>query len=309
VSDSLVKDFQAKTGLTLKVVTAGDAGAMIAGAILAAGQPSADVLFGVDNTLVSRALKANVFTPYASPESATLEPALRTDTSGDMVTPIDYGDVCVNIDDRYFATAGVPAPTSLADLTRPQYKDLLVVEDPGTSSPGLAFLLATIARYPDSWKDYWTQLAANGVKVATSWTDAYTGDFSAGGGTGERPLVVSYATSPPAEIAYAADPKPTKPSTSVLTDGCYRQVEYAGVLAGAANPAGAQKVVDWLLSDPVQADVPLSMFVFPARSGVALPDLFTKFAAKVADPLQLDPQAVADNLPTWLADWGTVMGR
>ncbi len=195
------------------------------------------------------------------------------------------------------------------DLLKPEYRDLLVVEDPGTSSPGLAFLLATIARYGDGWQQYWAGLADNGVKVAASWTDAYVGSFSAGGGDGDRPLVVSYATSPPAEIVYAAEPKPTKPSTSVMTDGCYRQVEYAGVLAGAANPAGARAVVDWLLSESVQADVPLSMFVFPARAGTPLPPVFSDFAADVTDPLQLPAPDVAASLPTWLADWGEVMGR
>jgi thiamine transport system substrate-binding protein len=309
VSDDLVKQFEEATGLTLNVVTGGDAGAVVAGAVLAAGSPSGDVLFGVDNTLVSRALAANVFDPYASSAEGSLVPALREDTSGGYVTPIDYGDVCVNIDNAYFASKGIPAPSTLDDLASAPYKDLLVVEDPGTSSPGLAFLLATIARYGDGWKDYWAKLADNGVKVAGSWTDAYTGAFTAGGGKGDRPLVVSYATSPPAEIVYATDPKPTEPSTSVMTDGCYRQVEYAGVLAGAANPEGARKVVDWLLSPEVQADVPLSMFVFPAREGVALPDVFTKFAAVVDTPLQLDPQEVTDNLSTWLADWGTVVGR
>ncbi len=309
VSDALKADFEKATGMTLEVVTAGDAGTMVAGAILAAGAPSADVLFGVDNTLISRASSAGVFAPYGSPDASALAPPFADDTAGGTVTAVDYGDVCVNVDDGYFADAGIPAPATLDDLIKPEYRDLLVVEDPGTSSPGLAFLLATIARYGDGWPDYWTSLDANGVQVASSWTDAYMGDFTAGGGKGDRPLVVSYATSPPAEIVYAADPKPSKPSTSVLTDGCYRQVEYAGVLAGAANPVGAQEVVDWLISAPVQADVPLSMFVFPARSGVPLPDVFTKFAAVVPQPLQLDPQDVADNLPEWLARWGTVMGR
>jgi thiamine transport system substrate-binding protein len=308
VSDALIADFEATTGLKLEVITAGDAGTMVAGAVLAAGSPTADVLFGVDNTLVSRALDAGVFEPYTASDLSSVVPALAGDTSNGNVTPIDYGDVCVNIDDAALAERGLPAPTTLDDLVQAKYRDLLVVEDPGTSSPGLAFLLATIARYGDGWKDYWAKLADNGVTVASSWTDAYEGQFS-GGGDGDRPLVVSYATSPPAEIVYAADPKPTKPSTSVMTDGCYRQVEYAGVLAGAANPAGARAVVDWLLSEPVQADVPLSMFVFPARSGTPLPKVFTDFAADVKDPLQLDPADVAANLPTWLADWGSVMGR
>ena len=308
VSEDLIAEFEKRTGMTLEVVTGGDAGSMVASAVLAAGSPTADVMFGVDNTLLSRAVDGGVFEPYSSPELSAVVPALSADTAEGTVTPVDYGDVCINIDDTELARRGVPAPTTLDDLVDPAYADMLVVEDPGTSSPGLAFLLATIARYGDGWVDYWTKLAANGVSVAGSWTDAYVGQFS-GGGDGDRPLVVSYATSPPAEIVYASDPKPTEPSTSVMTDGCYRQVEYAGVLAGASNPAGARAVVDWLLSEPVQADVPLSMFVFPAREGTPLPDVFTKFAATVADPLQLPADEVATNLPDWLAEWGTVMGR
>jgi len=309
VSDALKEEFTARTGITLDIVTAGDAGTMVAGAILAAGSPTADVMFGVDNTLESRALAAGVFEPYAATDASAVVPALASDTAGGLLTPIDFGDVCVNIDDGYFAKAGLTPPATLDDLVKPEYRDLLVVEDPGTSSPGLAFLLATIARYGDDWQDYWQKLSDNGVEVSGSWTDAYTGRFTAGGGNGDRPLVVSYATSPPAEIVYASDPKPTEPSTSVMTDDCYRQVEYAGILAGTDNADGAAEVIDWLLSEPVQADMPLSMFVFPARANVPLPEVFTKFAATVDDPLQLDPQAVTDGLPNWLADWGTVMGR
>jgi thiamine transport system substrate-binding protein len=265
-------------------------------------------MFGVDNTLLSRALDAGVFEAYTPAAIDDVAPELRDGTGDGAVTPIDYGDVCINIDDDAFTALGVAPPTTLDDLVKPEYRDLLVVQDPGTSSPGLAFLLATIDRYGDGWQDYWRGLSENGVTIASSWTDAYVGEFS-GGGDGDRPLVVSYATSPPAEIVYASDPKPTEPSTSVMTDGCYRQVEYAGVLAGAANPEGARQLIDWLLTEPVQADVPLSMFVFPARSGTPLPAVFTDFAAVVDDPLQLPSDEVAANLSTWLAEWGTVMGR
>ncbi len=308
ISEDLLAQLTAETGITLEILSGTDAGTMVAGAVLAAGSPTADLMFGIDNTLLSRALDAEVFEPYTSPELASVVPALREDTGGGVVTPIDFGDVCINIDDDAIAAAGVPAPTSLDDLIDPRYRDLLVVQDPGTSSPGLAFLLATIARYGDGWPRYWSALRENGVSVAGSWTDAYYGEFS-GGGEGTRPLVVSYATSPPAEIVYAEEPKPESPSTSVMTDGCYRQVEYAGVLAGAANPAGARTVIDWLLSEPVQADVPLSMFVFPAREGVALPQVFTDFAATVEAPLSLPADEVAANLAAWLAEWGSVMGR
>ena len=307
VSEALVAQLKKDTGITLKITTAGDAGAMVAGAVLASGSPSADALFGVDNTLVAKAVDAQVFSPYTSTNLATVIPALKADTSDGVVTPIDYGDVCVNIDNKWFAKHKLAVPTTIDQLATPAYKDLLVVEDPATSSPGLAFMLATKAKFGDKWTSYWKKLEANGVQISGSWTDAYESAFSASGGT--RPLVVSYATSPPAEIVYAKDPKPASPSTSVLTDGCYRQVEFAGVLRGTQHEAAAQTVVDWLLSKGVQADVPLSMFVFPARENTPLPEVFTKFAATVPHPLQLSATDVNANLKSWLSEWDQVMGR
>lgn len=308
LSESVLAGFTEQTGLAVEVVTGGDAGTMVAGAVLAAGSPTADVMFGVDSTLLSRALDAGVFEPYTPADIGVVAPELRRGTADGAVTPIDYGDVCMNMDDARLSELGVAAPTTLEDLVKPAYRDLLVVQDPGTSSPGLAFLLATIARFGDGWPAYWQQLSDNGVKVASSWTDAYVGDFS-GGGDGDRPLVVSYATSPPAEIVYAAGPKPTEPSTSVMTDGCYRQVEYAGVLAGAANPDGARELIDWLLTEPVQADVPLSMFVFPARAGVALPEVFSQWAPRPSAPLMVPPADIAANREDWVREWTDLVLR
>lgn len=308
LSEDVIAQFEESTGITLELVSGGDAGSMVAGAILAAGAPTADVMFGVDNTLVTRTLDEGVFEPYTSPAAAGLRPELADQTFDGRVTPIDFGDVCVNIDDTWFASAGIEPPGTLEDLADPTYKDLLVVQDPGTSSPGLAFLLSTVSRYGDSWPEYWQRLADNGVKVAGSWSDAYYGDFTFGGG-GDRPIVVSYATSPPAEIVYAEGEPPTRPSTSVMTDGCYRQVEYAGILAGTDQPEAAQRVIDWLLSPEVQQDIPLNMFVFPAMDATPLPEVFTDFAAQVEDAEQLPAEFVATNVGDLLAEWGSVMGR
>jgi len=309
LTKTLLTDFTARTGITIKVVTDGDAGELVNKAALTAGNPEGDVLYGVDNTLLSRALEAGVFDPYVSPAAADVPAELKVATS-DAVTPVDYGDVCVNLDDTWFAKNHVVPPATLADLTKPAYRDLLVVENAATSSPGLAFLLATIARYgQDGYQGYWQQLRANGVKVVNGWTEAYEDTFSGGGGKGTRPIVVSYASSPPAEIVYAAAPKPTKPSTSVMTDGCFRQVEYAGVLKGTKNPLAARAVVDFLLSPAVQADVPLSMFVDPSVTGTPLPKVFTDFAAVPPDPLTLDPALIDRNRSAWIDAWDQVTLR
>ena len=309
VSEALIADLKAKTGITLEIVTGGDAGQVVAGAILSAGAPTGDVLFGIDNSLIAKAIDAGVFESFVAPNLGNVLPTLRDDTAEDKITPIDYGDVCINMDEAWFAQNGIEMPRSLNDLKKPEYKDLLVVQDPATSSPGQAFMLATISRYGDDWQGYWQELRDNGVKVVGSWSEAYEGSYTAGGGNGDRPLVVSYATSPPAEIVYAADPKPVKPYSVVMTDGCYRQVEYAGVLAGTSNTAGARTVINWLLSPAVQADIPLTMFVFPALAGVIPPRVFVKFAAPVKEPLQIPSREVAEKQAQWLDEWDKVMGR
>lgn len=307
LSEDLVTSFEASSGISVEFIPAGDAGEMVNRAVLSSGNPEADVLFGIDTTLLSRAIDADVFDPYvASPDS--LRPELR-DAGLGIVTPVDDGDVCVNIDDAWFVERGIPAPKTLEDLTDPRYRGLLVVQNPATSSPGLAFLLATIARYGDTWPDYWERLRGNDVAVTNGWSEAYLSEFTAGGGDGDRPLVVSYSTSPPAEIVYAEEPKPERPSTSVMLDGCYRQVEFAGVLRGAEDVEAARAVVDWLVSPEVQGDVPLSMFVFPARDSVALPDVFERFVTRPAEPLELGAEEIAAQRDEWIEQWTQLVLR
>lgn len=307
LSEDLILAFESDTGIDLEIIPGGDAGSVTAGAILAAGAPTADVIFGVDSTLVHRAAQEGVFAEYTSPELDQVIPALRDDTSAGLVTPIDYGDVCLNIDTEWFAERSLTPPSTIDQLTDPQYADLLVVQDPATSSPGLAFLMSTVSRYGENWPAYWEDLRNNGVRVAGSWTDAYYSDFSVSGG--ERPIVVSYASSPPAELVFAEPPVPDAPRSAALTDGCFRQVEYAGILAGTPNKAGAEVVIDWLLSESVQADIPLTMFVFPAREGVALPEVFTAFAGEVTDPETLPADYLAANASQIVETWSTTMGR
>ncbi len=171
LTESLVTDFERSSGITVEFIAAGDAGEVVNRAVLASGNPDGDVLFGVDTTLLSRAIDADVFDPYVA--EAPLDPDLVAAGEG-VVTPIDDGDVCINIDDRWFADRGIAVPTTLDDLTDPTYADLLVVANPATSSPGLAFLLATVARYGDDWPQYWQALRDNGVQVVNGWSEAYS---------------------------------------------------------------------------------------------------------------------------------------
>jgi thiamine transport system substrate-binding protein len=305
LSEGTLEAFTEETGIAVTVLRSGDAGTMLSQAILTRDNPIADVIFGVDNTFLSRALDEGIFAEYESPLLESVDPTLIVDTH---VTPIDFGDVCVNYDKAAFID--VPPPQTLADLTDPTYADMLVVQDPASSSPGLAFLLATIGTFGDSgdytWRDYWTDLKENGVLVTSGWTEAYQGAFTAGGGDGDRPIVVSYASSPAVGV-YFSDPPPDDAPTASLLDGCFRQVEYAGVVAGSPYPAAAGQLIDHLLSIPVQEDIPLNMFVFPANQDAAIPDVFSRFSPIPVDPAVVATDTIEQNREKWIDEWTDIL--
>ena len=308
ISDDVKRAFEDESGLRLRILKAGDAGEIVTRALLTAGNPEGDVLFGVDNNLLQRALDGDVFEEYESPELENVDPELVLDPAH-LATPIDRGDVCLNYDKRWFADRGIEPPSELGDLLRSSYRDLIVVENPATSTPGLAFLLATIAAFGDSWQGFWRTLRENGVLVVDGWEDAYYARFSGSAGSkGTRPIVVSYASSPPAEVIFR-DPRPADAPTGVVERSCFRQVELAGVLRGARNEEGARKLVDFMLSERFQADIPLQMFVFPARVGTDLPPEFEQFAVVPEDPLDLPPHEIEANRERWVDEWTDIVVR
>jgi len=297
VSTSVLAQFTAETGIEVEVVPLGDAGSALNRVILTADDPEGDVLFGVDSTFLTRALDADVFLPHRAQGLELVDPSLVP--ADERVTPIDFGDVCVNYDIAWFAAAGLAVPDSLAALADPAYAELLAVQNPATSSPGLAFLLGTIERLgEDEAFAFWEGLRANDVLVTDGWSEAYYGAFTHAS-DGDRPLVVSYASSPPAEVLFADVPTDVAP-TGVILDTCYRQIEYVGILASTKQPDEARQLVDFLLSPAFQADVPLTMFVFPVRSDVALPEVFAAHAVLPARPLAMDPARIDAGREGWI---------
>ena len=298
VSIEVLEAFTAETGIEVEIVPLGDAGSALNRVILTADDPEGDVLFGVDSTFLTRALDADLFLPYRAAGPDQVDASLLP--GDDRVTPISFGDVCVNYDIAWFADAGLAVPADLAALADPVYAGLLAVQNPATSSPGLAFLLGTIERLgEDEAFAFWERLRANDVLVSDGWSEAYYGAFTHAS-DGDRPLVVSYASSPPAEVLFAAEPTDTAP-TGVIVDTCSRQIEYAGILASTPRADDARRLVDFLLSPAFQADVPLTMFVFPVRSDVALPDVFVAHAVLPARPLVMDPVRIDAGREGWIA--------
>ena len=306
VSEDVLAAFTEAHGIEIEILRAGDAGSLVNQAVLSANNPQGDVLFGVDNTFLGRALDGDIFEAYESPLLENVPEQFLLDDES-RVTPIDYGDVCLNYDVSYFAENDLALPESLADLTAPEYEGLLAVQNPALSSPGLAFLLATIAEFGEdgdyTYLDFWADLRANDVLVTDDWTSAYYGEFS-GASEGSRPLVVSYASSPPVTVIFADPPVDEAPTGSILADGtCFRQIEFAGILRGTDNREAAETFIDFMLSAEFQSDVPLQMFVFPVNPDAELPQAFIDYADLSDNPALMPYAEIEARRSEWITAW------
>ncbi len=308
VSEPVVTAFETEHGVDVQFLSAGDTGEALNKAILSAGDPLADVFYGVDNTFLSRALEADLFEPYASPLLADIPDSFELDPSH-RALPVDYGDVCLNYDRTYFEDHGLQPPASLEDLLRPDLRGLLVIENPATSSPGLAFLLATVGHFgPEGYLDFWRGLRQNEVLVVNDWETAYYTEFSGSSGRGPRPIVVSYGSSPAFEAIFATEPVSEPPTMAVVADeSCFRQIEFVGILRGTRNRRMAEAWVDFMLSTAFQEDMPLQMYVFPVNPNAKLDELFVRYLAVPERPAYVSPEDIAANREEWIRAWTEVV--
>jgi thiamine transport system substrate-binding protein len=304
MSKKVMTDFEKQTGITVKIQPQGDAGELTNKLVLTKGAPLADMVYGIDNTFASRAVDAGVLSSYTPKDAPASLKRFELPQGGGagQLTPIDYGDVCVNVDDSWFQAHHKTPPKTLQDLTRPTYKNLFVTEGATTSSPGMAFLLTTIDRFGNGWQGYWRRLMANGTKIDAGWDDAWNVDYTAGGGHGDRPIVLSYASSPPDTV----DPKTGKATTSALLDTCFRQIEYAGVLKGANNPQAAHRFIDFMLGKEFQAELPGEMYVYPVDTSVKLPSDWARWAKVAPNPSTMAPSEITAHRSQWLSQWRDV---
>jgi thiamine transport system substrate-binding protein len=309
MSAELLAEFEREAGFKVEVFKAGDGGEVLNKAILSKDAPLADVLFGVDNTFLSRALANDIFLAYDAPGLADIPAALQLDPQN-RALPVDFGDVCLNYDVAWFAGRGLPPPADLDDLADPAYANLTVVQNPANSTPGLAFLLATVEAYGEAgYLNYWRSLVENGVLVTDGWEQAYYTSFTAAS-DGDRPIVVSYASSPAAEVYFAEQPPVEAPTAAVTSPGsCFRQVEFAGILRGTEHEAEARRLIDFMLDVAFQEDIPLKMFVYPANANAPLPEVFVRHSAAAEQPAQMDPDRIAADRERWIQAWTDVVLR
>jgi len=310
ISESTIAAFEEENNIDVVFLPSGDAGSTLNRAILLKEAPIADILFGIDNTFLSRAINEDLFDAYITPLLNEIPVEFKLDDQN-RVVPIDYGDVCINYDKQFFRENNLDIPSSLDDLTDPKYANLLVVENPATSSPGLAFMLATIAEYgEDGYLDFWKELKENGVVIVNDWETAYYTNFSGSVGQGAQPMVVSYGTSPAAEVIFAEEELGESPTASLVGKNmCFRQIEFAGILKGSKNRALAGKFIDFMLSTKFQEDIPLNMFVFPVNQNAYLPKEFMDHIQIPDHPAVVDIDKIAENREVWIEDWRELILR
>ena len=308
VSEKVISKFEDQYNTKVNILNSGDGNTIVNLAILNKTDPLADVLYGIDNTLLTRALDANILEKYESPLTSNIADQFLSDTR-QHVTPIDYGDVCINYDKSYFSDNDIEIPNSLQSLTNPDYANLLVVQNPAASSPGLAFLLATIGHFgSDEYLEFWADLKNNGVKVVENWEIAYYTEFSGSSGNGNYPLVVSYASSPPAEVIFADEPVEEAPTGSIVAnETCFRQIEFVGILNGTTNRMLSEDWIDFMLSKTFQEDIPMQMFMFPVNTESELPLEFIEHAQLSNNPSIVSPKDIDTHREDWIKSWSALM--
>lgn len=304
ISEETITTFEDENNIDVVFLPSGDAGSTLNRAVLMKEAPIADILFGIDNTFLSRAIDEDLFDVYVSPHLNEIPAEFLLDSKLRAI-PIDYGDVCINYDKQFFRENNLDIPKSLDDLTNPIYENLLVVENPATSSPGLAFMLATIAEYGENgYLEYWRKLLENGVVVVNDWETAYYTNFSGSVGQGAQPMVVSYGTSPAAEVIFAEEELSEAPTASLTGKNmCFRQIEFAGILKGSKNRPLAEEFVDFMLSAQFQEDIPLNMFVFPVNQNAHIPQEFLDHIQVPDQPAVVDPDKIAEKREVWIEEW------
>ena len=303
LSKTLIADFEKQSGAKLSIIKGGDAGEMLNKLILTKANPVADVVYGIDNTLIGKASAAGILAPTSSKVGRNVAGIALPNA-----VAVDYGYVTLNYDKAWFAKSKLPLPASLDDLAKPAYKDLLVVQNPATSSPGLAFLLATIAAKGEAGAfQWWEKVRDNGLKVSKGWSEAYYTDFTRNGGT--RPIVVSYATSPAAEVFYSKEKLSESPTANLLLKGgVFMQIEGVAKIKGGKEDALAQQFVDFLRGEAVQKDLQTRMWMYPAVEGVAL-DAVYQHAQKPASHTNPDLKAMQNKTAGWVSRWTRLVVR
>lgn len=291
---AILSAFEEKTGIKVEVIAAGDANTILSRAISEKDAPQADILLGLDNTLVELAVAEDLIEYYSATNIGNApQEIIFKDNS---MVPFDYGFFAVIYDSQTLSNV----PTSLEDLTKDEYKDSLILMDPRTSSPGLGFLSWTVAVYGDDYLDYWKRLKPSILTITDGWSQGY-GAFT----NGEAPMVLSYTTSPAYHLAFE---ETDRYQAAIFTDGHVAQIEGAALSKNAPNRDSAVKFLEFILEDDFQNVIPLTNFMFPASEKTMLPEAWSIVPA-VEKIIRPEALFTAEEINKTLDEWARMMAE
>ena len=286
--------FEAHCGCDLKFVGVEDGAALLGRLKLEGGRSSADVILGLDTSLVTEAQQTGLLEPHGL-NLDTIDFALSW--SDPVFIPYDFGYFGFVYDSEKLANP----PTSLRALVNQPQGPRIIIQDPRTSTPGLGLLLWVRKIFGDNDMSAWAALSPRIVTVTKGWSEAY-GLFL----EGEAPMVLSYTTSP----AYHRHVEQTDQyRVAMFEEGHYQQVEVAARLAHSAQPELAKDFLQFLLSDEVQAILPTSNWMLPAvHTEQALPEAFRDDELPRTS-LSFEPSEVSTERRHWIKRWLTTLAR
>lgn len=275
--------FEEKYGVTVEVRSYGDAGAVLSKVIAEGAKSDVDIVIGIDNILAKRALTEDIFLPYKSENADKISDESLVFDKSWRLTPYDFGSLAIVYDPEELGTLEMDG---LINLTDKKFKKNLIIQDPRTSSTGLAFLVWTYTAHKDDFDEFWRKLKPSILTVTMGWDDAFE-KFEAG----EAPMMVSYATDGAYSYEYYGE---TKYKAIIPGNVGYGQIEGAGIVKWTDEETLAKKFIDFILSPEFQSNIPLNQWMFPVVE-VQLPKSF-EYAIEPGSLLTIDPDLDVDHL-------------
>lgn len=314
-SNELIEQFVNQTGIQVEVIRTDDAGGILDQMMLTQMAPQADLMLGLDNTYLPTALENCLLIEHnATPENLTQ--SSRDFYDGEMALPFDEGDVCLNYDEDALLASNISVPTSLWDLTEPEWNGKLAIPSPITSSPGRAFLVATYDYFTDetnaeqgNMSTWWKAIADNGAIFTSGWTESYTTYYTGGYGEytegyiGGAYMTVSYCHSPGVEAFFAENY--THSTSLVLPKSSFHQVEYTGVIHGAAEVDAARLFIQYITSPEVNINMPIYNSMYSVIEGNDLPETngYLYHSDVVNSTSTITNEIIEQYMDEWLIEW------
>ncbi len=287
--NELVVPFEEENNVDVKFVKFEGANTILTRLLLEKRKPKADVVLGLAQSTFAKAKKEGLLAQY-KPVGAEkiVENFVDKDYYG---TLFDYGGLAIIYDSETMENP----PKTFEEITK--YEDILIIQDPRTSSTGQDFLLWTIALYGDEWQEFWRRLKPAIKTVTPGWSGSF-GKLTAG----EAPMMVSYASNEAYSHEYYGG---TKYLTIIPEEGGYVQVEASGLVNKKKINDLSKKFIDFTLTDDFQKEIPLKNWMLPATS-VELPKSFEHY--KTSEKyLSIENDKLVENLEKWLEEWEEII--